>query len=241
LGHKTFPKVEPEAIWLDYVRLSALKSTFGKGTAKSYYTERHGEITEFHREIFRASRCVSVKSLGNSVFFFDSGSSGLGWSCAFGVVMKINIHPISDKWHRRIRAIEAMLVVALIGPMIGFLLSAFGLVLAPPWTFLTSLIYLPIACLGLPVGIMAVVRGWMRGWGLVVALIVAGLVAPFYLALLAPWLPTGMTNCQPMASSWPQVRYTCVSTSSDDSNYHYEFILEGWPGWPVMRLVDSKP
>ncbi len=138
-------------------------------------------------------------------------------------------------------AIGVILVIAFVGPLMGLLLSSFGIVLAPPWTFLTSLIYLPIACLGLPVGIVAVLRGWISRWGLIAALIAAGIVALFYLAILGSWLPSGMTNCQPLDSSSPQVRYSCISTSSDDTSYQYEFILEGRSGWPVMRLVDAKP
>ena len=128
-----------------------------------------------------------------------------------------------------------------IGPLIGLLLSAFGIVLAPPWTFITSLMYLPLACLGLPIGVVAASLGWIRTRGIILALVLAGLVALFYLAMLGPWLPTGMTDCQPLAASPPQVRYECVSTSSDDISFRYEFILEGQTDWPVMRLVESSP
>ena len=40
--------------------------------------DTEGEITEFHREIFRTSLRVSVEALCNSVFLFGSGSSRLG-------------------------------------------------------------------------------------------------------------------------------------------------------------------
>ncbi len=155
--------------------------------------------------------------------------------------MKIRLSRIPDSWRAKADAVGVILAIALVGPLMGLLLSAFGIVLAPPWTFLTSLIYLPIACLGLPIGIMAILRGWIRPWGLIAALTVAGIAALFYLAILGSWLPSGMTNCRALASSLPQVRYDCVSTSSDDTSYQYEFILEGWSGWPVMRLVGSKP
>ncbi|MBI1879860.1 MAG: hypothetical protein HYR94_16840 [Chloroflexi bacterium] len=46
-------------------------------------------------------------------------------------------------------------------------------------------------------------------------------------------------DCQPLAAP-PQVRYACVSTSSDDASYRYEFTLEGWTNWPVLRIVDPK-
>lgn len=155
--------------------------------------------------------------------------------------MRVDTYRIPDSWGAKARVIGIILIVVFIGPLMGLFLSALGIVLAPPWTFLTSLIYLPMACLGLPLGIVAVLRGWIKPWGVLATLIVAGIVILFYLAVLGPWLPGGMTNCQPMTSPLPQVRYSCVSTSSDDPDYRYEFTLVGRAGWPVMRLAPSKP
>jgi hypothetical protein len=132
------------------------------------------------------------------------------------------------------------MVIAFAGPAVGLALAILGVVLAPPWTFLTSLIYLAMACLGLPLWILVGWMRWLRTRWLLVALIMAGMVACFYLVLLGPWMPNGMTSCQLVPSTLPQVRYTCVSTSSDNGSYHYEFQLEGWAGWPVMRLVPQK-
>jgi hypothetical protein len=157
-----------------------------------------------------------------------------GW--LHGVIMSVN-NRIADSWRPKVRTIGIILVIAFSGPIVGLLLSAFSLVLAPPWTFLTGLIYVLIPCLGFPVGIVAVLVGWIRIRGLLVALAVAGVGVIFYLTILGNWVPSGMTNCQSIAASVSQVRYSCVSTSSDDPSYRYEFILEGWSGWPVMRLT----
>ena len=148
---------------------------------------------------------------------------------------------MTEHWGSKGRALGVFLLIVFIGPLIGLSLAVFGLVLAPPLTPLTSLIYLPIACLGLPIAILAVWLGWIRVRTLLLALILAGVVALFYLALLGPWLPGGMTNCQSISSALPQVQYSCVSTSSDDASYRYEFKLEGRAGWPVMRLLRPDP
>ena len=55
-----------------------------------------------------------------------------------------------------------------------------------------------------------------------------------------PWLPGGMTDCQAIAAPLPQVRYVCVSTSSDVPDHRHEYRLEGRAGWPVMRVVDAR-
>ncbi len=137
--------------------------------------------------------------------------------------------------------IGVILAIVLIGPMIGLLMYSYGLVFAPPWTFATGGMYVFTPCLGLPVGIIAVLAKWIRKRQLLVAVVVIGIVMIFYLAIIGPGLPSGMTNCQPIASTPPQVRYACVSTSSDNADYRYEFTLEGRVGWPVMRIVHSGP
>lgn len=155
-------------------------------------------------------------------------------------MMKEILKYIPDGWQANINLIGVMLAITLSGPLVGLLLVAFGVVLAPPWTFLSSLIYLPVACLGLPLGLVAIWRGWLGGWGLLGAFVFAGITGLFYLTILGPWLPTGMTDCQPLEVPPPQVRYACVSTSSDNIDYEYKFTLEGRFGWPVMRLVESE-
>jgi hypothetical protein len=154
--------------------------------------------------------------------------------------MSINGSRLLASWRSNAGVIGVMLAIVFVGATIGLLLAALGVVLAPPWTFLTSLLYLPMACLGLPVWILAGWMRWLKPPGLLGALMGAGIVAFFYLAILGPWLPRGMTNCQSMMTASPQVRYICVSTSSDDTDYRYEFTLEGWEGWPVMRLIQQN-
>jgi hypothetical protein len=78
-----------------------------------------------------------------------------------GIVMGVGNYRIPKNWGPKTRVIGVILVIAFVGPVVGLLLAAFGIVLAPPWTFLTSLIYLPIVCLGLPVGIVAILMGWI--------------------------------------------------------------------------------
>ncbi len=131
-----------------------------------------------------------------------------------------------------------ILAIALSGPLLGWLLYAVGLVLAPPWTFLSGLIYVPVACLALPVGLVALALGRVGLRGLLVAVLLAVLISPFYLVLIGP-LPTGMTECQPVDSAGWQVRYNCVSTSSDDISYRHEFTLQGPPGSPLLRMVET--
>ena len=133
-----------------------------------------------------------------------------------------------------------ILVIALAGPGLGLVLWAFGLALAPPWTFLTSLIYEILACIGLPLGLVAAGIRRLRIWWLLASLGLTGIAAILLLALVGPELPTGMTTCQPLMAPAPQARYACVSTSSDNTNFRYEFMLEGWANWPVMRMVNQK-
>lgn len=149
--------------------------------------------------------------------------------------MDSNGHRKNEKW----RTVGVVLAIVLCGPLVGLLLFAFGLVLAPPWTFLSSLIYLPLACLTLPVGLTALTLGWIGGRGLLVSLAVAVIAGLFYLAIIGPGLPTDMTDCQPINAAGWQSRYTCVSTSSDDTTFRQEFTLEGPPGSPLMRMVSN--
>ncbi|MBN2001813.1 MAG: hypothetical protein JXA21_00540 [Anaerolineae bacterium] len=143
---------------------------------------------------------------------------------------------LSGGRHPRIRAMITVLGIALIGPALGLLFFALGIVLAPPWIGLTGLLYLSFPGMALFLGIVALLMRLIKTGGLLTALALAGIVGVFYLALIGPGLPGGMTDCQPIAVSSPQVRYICVSTSSDDAGYRDEFAVEGRSGWPLMRL-----
>ncbi len=162
-------------------------------------------------------------------------------SWRFVLVERIDVTEAFRSPHS-IRTVALIGAAALIGPLIGFSLSALGLVLAPTWTFLSGLIYPVLPGLGVLLGIVAFAKGWIDVRGLIVALVLTVAVGCLYLALLNPArIPTGMTACQPLDAEPPQVRYHCVSTSSDDLDYHREFIIAGRAGWPVMRIIESKP
>ena len=133
------------------------------------------------------------------------------------------------------------MAIAFVGYLIGFSIFAFGLVLAPDWTFLTVMIYLPLPCLSVPLAIVAVSRKWIRLRGAILGLAIAAGFFVFYLTLIGSGMPGGGTYCQPIESTLPEVRYSCIDTSSDDPSYRYEFELEGWAGWPVMRLAHPDP
>jgi hypothetical protein len=147
-------------------------------------------------------------------------------------------HPAPIARHAKTWQFLIILTIAFLGPLTGLALAALGLVLAPAWTGYTGLLYLPLACLGLPLGIVAALAGWLTRWKLLGTLALAGLAALVYLTLIGPWLPGGMTTCERRTAASPGVRYTCVVTSSDDPDYRRTFTLQGWRGWPVMRLVE---
>jgi hypothetical protein len=147
--------------------------------------------------------------------------------------------PTSNSRRSTADAALTVLGIAFVGPALGLALGVFGLVLAPPWTFLTGLVYPVLGCVGIPLAMVAVWARRLRPWGLLATLGLVGIAATLLLTTVAPWVPTGMTSCEPLAASPPQVRYACVSTSSDDTSYRYEFTLEGWANWPVMRVVNQ--
>ena len=154
--------------------------------------------------------------------------------------MSVNTYQLSDSCRSKARAAGVILATAFVGPMPGILLAAYRVVLAPPWTSLTGFTYLAMTCLSLPLGIVAVLMGWIRIRRPIVALIVVALVAVFYLALIGPWMPPGgRPNCQAVEAPGPQLRYTCAVISSDAGAQ--EFTLAGRSGWPIMRMVDSEP
>jgi hypothetical protein len=146
------------------------------------------------------------------------------------------------KWRSNILAALTILAIVFVGPSLGLALWALGFAFAPPWTFLTGSIYPLLGCAGLPLGIVAVWAKRLGRWGFLATLGLTPIAAILFLTILGPQggIPGGMTGCAPLAAPPPQVRYACVSTSSD-TDYRYEFTLEGWAGWPVMRIVDAKP
>ena len=89
--------------------------------------------------------------------------------------------------------------------------------------------------------LLALVKGWIGVRGVLIALVLIGVVGCLYLAVLDIWVPGSMTDCQPLEAAPPQVRYDCVDRSSDDPDYHREFIIQGRAGWPVMRVVETHP
>lgn len=137
--------------------------------------------------------------------------------------------------------IGVILTIGFVGYFIGLGMFAYGLVLAPRWTFLTSALYLSLSCLGLPLAIIAIWRKWLQTSGAILGLALAAVFFVFYLTLIGPGMPSGETRCEPIASTPPKVRYSCIDTSSDNPSYHHEFELEGFAWLPVMHVVHSTP
>ena len=165
------------------------------------------------------------------------GVSPSRYSCCQGVPTFMQ----HERWRSNTSVVLSVLVIALAGPGLGLALWALGIAFAPPWTFLTGMIYPLLGFLGLPLGIVA---AWTRRfplWGVLTAFAVTIITALLLLTTVGPRVPTGMTSCRPLAVPPPQARYTCVSTSSDDTSYRFEFVLEGRANWPVMRLASQKP
>ncbi len=144
----------------------------------------------------------------------------------------------SANWRSKAYTFGAIMVITLAGPAAGLGLASRGLVLAPPWTSLTSWIYIALAGLGPLIGIVLGLMKRLKTRWLFMTLTYSALIACFYLVILGPWLPKDVTHCQPVPSTSAQARYTCIAASSDD--YSHEVQLEGWAGWPVMRLIPSK-
>ncbi len=154
--------------------------------------------------------------------------------------MNKNLSSASVDQKSKVSPLGTILAVAFFGPIAGILMQRSGLVLAPPWVSFTGVMYVLVAFSGVLLGGIAALMGWMKGRHLWIALILTGILLIFYLALIASGLPTGMTQCQLVPASPPHVRYACVSTSSDDPGYRYEFTLAGREGFPVMRMVTDK-
>lgn len=138
-------------------------------------------------------------------------------------------------------AVLTILVLTLVGPGLALMWWALGLTLAPDWIFLDGGIYMLLNCIGVPLGLVAVWAKRLKEWKFLVTLGLTPIITILVLTIIgASGGPTGMTSCQPLPAPPPQVRYACVSTSSDNANFRYEFTLEGWAHWPVMRIVDAK-
>lgn len=152
--------------------------------------------------------------------------------------MTRNSHPTPLRERSIVRSAILNLALTLIGPLLGLTLAAWGAALAPPWTGFSSLLYIPLAGLGLPLAVAAFWSGHIGGRQLLIVLAATVVTALAYLTLIGPRQPSGMTMCQPLEAP---ASYRCVSTSSDDPGYHFEFTLEGRSGWPIMRLTPAQP
>lgn len=152
--------------------------------------------------------------------------------------MSANTTQLSDTQRSKIRTAGLILAIALVGPLIGILPAAYRIVLAPPWTHLTGIVYLAMACVSIPLGLVAALIGWIRIRRPVIALVVIALITIFYLTIIGPWTPQGeRSNCQAVEVPAPQVHYNCVAISSDAGSQ--EFMLADRSGWPIMRMADS--
>lgn len=149
----------------------------------------------------------------------------------------------SPQKRERTVPVFTILVVSLLGPLLVAILAGARLVLAPPQMSLTLMIYSGLFFLSVPLGLVALWSKRLRSRGClaVVALTLFGFLA--IASLAGPWLvaniPGTSTQCEPLAASPPQVRYTCSSFSSD-SGQTREFVLQGREGWPVMRVVSVE-
>ena len=134
------------------------------------------------------------------------------------------------------------MVIIMAAPIFSALLSVFKIVPAPPYQGFASLLYLPICALSLPVAILLGLQKKLLGVNLLVGLIVS-FIFPFALFILINplWMPSGMSNCKEgTPPSATVAHYECEDSSSDDGSYHRDFIIEGYKGWPLMRVIEDK-
>lgn len=144
---------------------------------------------------------------------------------------------------KSLKTIASILLVIFAGPTIGYVFAKMGIVLSPPLTFLSGLLYFPLFCLFAPLSGWAITKykmGKIKGGMLVITAVLAALFYAAYIGTMTPGIPTGMTNCEPLPADPPHVRYACVSTSSDNLSYTYSFTLEGREGWPFMRIKAAE-
>ncbi|MBK7316297.1 hypothetical protein [Candidatus Villigracilis affinis] len=136
--------------------------------------------------------------------------------------------------------IKPMLMI-MAAPVFAAILFFIKIVPAPPNQGVAILFYLPICMLGVPVCILLGFQKKLAGAKLLAGLILTLIVPCFVFILLSPlWMPSGMSTCKQVDSPGMLARYECVDSSSDDSSYHREFIVEGFKGWPIMRIVEDQ-
>ncbi len=125
-------------------------------------------------------------------------------------------------------------------PIFSAILSLLKVAPAPPNQGFAPLLYLPICMLGFPVCILFAFQKKLLGWKLLAGLALA-FIFPFvlFIAMNPIWMPSGMSTCKEMEARGSTVRYECVDSSSDDPGYHREFTVEGFKGWPLMRVVEE--
>jgi hypothetical protein len=133
--------------------------------------------------------------------------------------------------------IKPMLVI-LAPAIFSAILSLIKVVPAPPNQGFAPLLYLPICMFGIPFCILFAFQGKLWGWKLLAGLALA-FVFPVVLFIAAnpTWMPSGMSACEEIELRGSVIRYECVDSSSDDPGYHREFMVEGFKGWPLMRVV----
>jgi hypothetical protein len=131
------------------------------------------------------------------------------------------------------------LILVFAGPILALLLLLSGVVLAPPNQGFSTIAYLPLCGLGIPICLVLMAQKKLLGWKLWTGVIASVFVPLFLFILAAPVLPlpSGMSNCKSVSSSTFVVKYDCIDNSSDDASYHREFTVVGFKGWPVMRII----
>jgi len=130
----------------------------------------------------------------------------------------------------------------LAGLLVALACGAFGLVLAPPNQGFSSLGYFPICGLAMLISIALFIRHRLLGWKFWSALIVSTIILIISFLTTLPaisTLPGGMSTCSLIESSNTTVKYECVDSSSDDPTYHREFMIVGFKGWPIMRVINK--
>ena len=130
-----------------------------------------------------------------------------------------------------------MLILVCAGPVLVGMMNLAGLVLAPPWTFITFLFYLPWLCISLPAALILAGFRQLNLRQFLLTSVLSIIITLLCLAWLGPTLPSGMTNCELQPAPAGYVRYNCLSTSSDDLTYQYPFELNGRAGWPILWLT----
>ncbi len=137
-------------------------------------------------------------------------------------------------------ALIKIILSILAGPLAAWILTLFNFVIVPPYQGFSELIFLPLCLLRFPVCIALMFQKKLLGWKLLVAAIFS-LTIPVIVFIVAipSYLPSGMSTCSLVENNGLKVKYACVDSSSDDSTYHREFTVEGFRGWPIMRVTEG--